>query len=52
MCNDSLDITIATGSQRSQISLYFGMGHTFDARNIEIKAFYMLNVAHVKNDVK
>ena len=28
------------------------MGHTFDARNIEIYAFYMLNVAHVKNDVK
>ena len=27
------------------------MGHTFDARNIEIwvYAFYMLNVAHVKN---
>ena len=28
------------------------MGHTFDARNIEIYAFYMLNVTHVKNDVK
>ena len=30
------------------------MRHTFDARNIEIwvHAFYMLNVAHVKNDVK
>ena len=31
------------------------MGHTLDARNIEIwvlEAFYMLNVAHVKNDVK
>ena len=28
------------------------MGHTFDPRNIEIYAFYMLNVAHVQNDVK
>ena len=28
------------------------MEHTFDARNIEIYAFYMLNVAHVKHDVK
>ena len=33
--------------------MYLRMGHTFDARNIEIWAymlyvFYMLNVAHVK----
>ena len=28
------------------------MGHTFDARNIEILSLYMLNIEHVKNDVK
>ena len=33
MCNDSLNITIVMGSQRSES---FSMGHTFDARNIEI----------------
>ena len=31
--NDSLNITIVTGSQISQ---YLSMGHTFDPRNIEI----------------
>ena len=38
----------------SYLSICFSMGHTFDDRNIEIWlfAFYMLNVAHVKNDVK
>ena len=30
MCNDPMNITIVMGSQ---ISLYFSMGHTFDARN-------------------
>ena len=31
-------LTIAMGSQRSQISLYISIGHIFDATNIEIWA--------------
>ena len=49
VCNDSLNITIVMGFQRSYISLYFSMGHTVDGINIKIwvYAFFMLNVAKV-----